>query len=145
MAHRADALIDDEVGREKRPVAPARSLLIALAVLELAWLAWFLNEPLPDAGKAIGRPIDRATLLLLAIPGARNGQSILGQAARNLSHVENLPQRLPIVLGAQDLSTFARGDFDMAAKVLTMCGTVICFQNTFLEDKQILADRVFGT
>ena len=51
--------------------------------------------------------------------------------------------KCPIVLGAQDLSTFARGDFDMAAKVLTMCGTVVCFANTFLKDKQILGDRVF--
>src|ERR1019366_5048438 len=51
--------------------------------------------------------------------------------------------KCPIVLGAQDLSTFAMGDFDMAAKVLTMCGTVVCFQNTYLEDKKFLADRVF--
>lgn len=51
--------------------------------------------------------------------------------------------KCPIVLGGQDLSTFAMGDFDMAAKVLTMCGTVVCFQNTYLEDKKFLADRVF--
>ena len=51
--------------------------------------------------------------------------------------------KCPIILGAQDLSTFARGDFDMAAKVLTMCGTVVCFNNTFKDDKELLADRVF--
>lgn len=50
--------------------------------------------------------------------------------------------RCPIILGAQDLSTFARGDLDMAAKVLTMCGTVVCFANTYLEDKRLLADRI---
>lgn len=48
----------------------------------------------------------------------------------------------PLILCAQDLSTFAKGDFDMAAKVLTMCGTVVCFQNTFQDDKEILIDRV---
>lgn len=50
--------------------------------------------------------------------------------------------KCPIVLGAQDLSTFARGDFDMAAKVLTMCGTVVCFRSTYRKDKEILQDRV---
>lgn len=49
---------------------------------------------------------------------------------------------LPIILAAQDLSTFAKGDFDMAAKVLSMCGTVVCFQNTFKDDKEILIDRI---
>lgn len=48
----------------------------------------------------------------------------------------------PLILCGQDLSTFAKGDFDMAAKVLSMCGTVICFQNTFQDDKEILIDRV---
>jgi len=51
--------------------------------------------------------------------------------------------KCPIILGAQDLSTFSRGDFDMAAKVLTMCGTIVCFANKFKDDKEILADRVF--
>lgn len=48
----------------------------------------------------------------------------------------------PLILCGQDLSTFAKGDFDMAAKVLTMCGTVVCFQNTFKDDKEILIDRL---
>jgi len=52
--------------------------------------------------------------------------------------------RCPIVLGGQGLESFARGDLDVAADVLTNCGTVVCFQNTWAEDKQVLADRVFA-
>ncbi|GEM_PF-6926200 len=50
--------------------------------------------------------------------------------------------KLKIILAAQDLSTLAKGDFDMAPRVLSQCGTVVCFQQTFRPDKEILADRL---
>ena len=40
-----------------------------------------------------------AKALPQVVPGVRFEQSYLGQALGKLGHVENLPQRLPIVLG----------------------------------------------
>ena len=78
-------------------------IVLALVALELAWLGWILSEPLPNAGK-VGGDIRRSLLLWRAIPGVVPGvrfeQSYFGQAAHELSHVENLPQRIPLVLGA---------------------------------------------
>lgn len=79
------------------------ALLIALAVLEVFWLRWVLSEPLPNAGN-VGGKVRRSLFLWRAlpevVPGVTLEQSYLGQAARELSHLENLPQRVPIVLGA---------------------------------------------
>src|SRR5205085_12233329 len=50
--------------------------------------------------------------------------------------------KLSIVLAAQDLSTFVRGDLDLSAKLLAMCGTVFVFRMTLRTDKEILADRL---
>lgn len=50
--------------------------------------------------------------------------------------------KLKIILAAQDLSTLAKGDLDLAPRVLSQCGTVVCFQQTFRPDKEILADRL---
>ena len=86
---------------------------IATAVivgLQVAWLGWFLLEPLPNA-KNVGGTVRRGILLLRAIPevvpGVHWPQSMLGMAADELSHVENLPQRLPIALGAAYIAASA--------------------------------------
>src|SRR5205085_1419345 len=50
--------------------------------------------------------------------------------------------KLSLVLAAQDLSTFAKGDLDIAPKVLSMCGTVVTFRQTYRKDKEIIVDRV---
>jgi hypothetical protein len=80
-------------------------LLLVLGVLQLAWLAWFLAEPLPNATTPAG-PIRRGLLLLKAfpqvVPGTTFRQSLIGQALDELSHLENLPERIPI-LGAAGL------------------------------------------
>jgi len=82
----------------------ATALPIALAALELAWLAWFLVEPLPGVGNAGGRGLTRADLLMHALPAVVPGvgfrDSHLGVALDRLSHVGNLAQRLPIVLAS---------------------------------------------
>lgn len=52
--------------------------------------------------------------------------------------------RVPIVLGAQGLAALARGELDVAADVMVNCGAIVCFQNTWGPDKEVLADRMFG-
>jgi hypothetical protein len=78
-------------------------LLAGLAVLQVAWFVWFLAEPLPNAGN-VGGVVRRWVFLARAfpqvVPGVRFEQSYFGMALGELSHVEYLPQRVPIVLGA---------------------------------------------
>lgn len=77
-------------------------LLGVLFVLEGAWLAWYLTEPLPNGANIGGHQAHRWTFLALAfpaiIPGVRLEQSYVGMAFEKLSHVENLVSRFPIVL-----------------------------------------------
>jgi len=102
---------------------------LALAVLECAWLSWFLGEPLPNSA-LVGRPkLHRSDLLWRAlpgvVPGVRFGQSLLGPALRDLSHVENLPQRAPIVLAAGliAVAALALGDVTLRGlKLLRLLG-----------------------
>jgi hypothetical protein len=78
-------------------------VLLSLALVELAWFRWFLLVPLPNV-QNLGRVVRRRDLLALAfpgvVPGVRFEHSHFGSALRELSRVENLPQRLPIVLAA---------------------------------------------
>jgi hypothetical protein len=77
--------------------------VLLLALAEYAWFRWILLVPLPNI-QNLGKTIRRWNLLALAfpevVPGVRFEQSHVGNALRELSHVENLPQRLPIVLAA---------------------------------------------
>ena len=77
--------------------------LFILAVLELAWLGWFLVEPLPNAPD-VKMPVRRGLLLLKAfpqvVPGTTFQQSLIGQALDELSHLENLPDRIPVLAAA---------------------------------------------
>jgi hypothetical protein len=75
-----------------------------LALAEFAWFRWVLLVPLPNV-QNLGKTVRRWDLLALAfpevvVPGLRFEHSHVGNALRELSHVENLPQRLPIVLAA---------------------------------------------
>ncbi len=51
---------------------------------------------------------------------------------------------LRIVLGAQNTTTLIRGEIDMAAYVLSLCQTVVCFSQKLRKDKEIIADRLFS-
>src|SRR5262245_54232589 len=86
------------------------ALLLPVAVAQGAWLAWFLSEPLPNAPTDSG-PVRRwiflAQIVPELVPGVRFEQSQLGLALRELSHLENLPQRLPVVLAAGLISAAA--------------------------------------
>ncbi len=71
--------------------------------LEAAWLLGFLCLPLPNAPTNLG--VVRRGIFLLQffpwiLPQIRFEQSHLGLAIEQLSHLENLPQRLPLVLAA---------------------------------------------
>lgn len=119
MDHRADAVTTPAASKRRgvaleRPVRrgwshPSAWLFLLLAVLELSWLGWFLVEPLPNFPRESGT-MRRGFLLLKAfpevVPGTTFRESLIGQAARELSHVENLPERLPIV-GAAALVVLA--------------------------------------
>lgn len=85
---------------------PGVRLLLALVVLvplEILWFRWFLIEPLPNAknvGSAVHRSLFAWQALPAVIPGTRWSESHLGMAFKELSHVENLLERLPLVFAA---------------------------------------------
>jgi Dolichyl-phosphate-mannose-protein mannosyltransferase len=107
LAHRADALNRTVVTSRPRSGTgriPLWPVLIGLALIEWAWLYWFLNATLPNSPEIGGKKIQRSSLLWQALPGVvpgfPPGRAILYLAAGELRHVENLPQRVPIVLAA---------------------------------------------
>ncbi len=104
MANRANPLTSNE-GKRFWP------WLGLLAVLELAWLAWYLVVPLPNAenakttlpdGQVQSAAMRRAYLVAEAIPyfvpGNDWNDSLLSHALSKLGHVEHLHQRVPIAL-----------------------------------------------
>ncbi len=103
-------------GPQTRPKRVSSVGLLTLAVAEFAWLLWFLILPLPNANNT-GMPTDtlvrRGLLLLKAfpevVPDTPFHESLLGQAIEELSHVEHLPERLPIVLAAALIAAAAIG------------------------------------
>ena len=101
--------------------------LAILAVAEIVWLAWYLIVPLPNAnnvGTSPDRAIRRAWLLLKTfpevVPGTTFAESFLGNGLKELSHFENLPQRLPILLTAGLVAAAAIGLGDMVLRRLKL-------------------------
>ena len=47
--------------------------------------------------------------------------------------------RLRLVLCAQNLTSFQKGDLDLGPTVLSKCGSIVCFQQKLKEDLEILA------
>lgn len=100
-----------------------------LALVELCWLAWFLIEPLPNANNTAGNSeiaVRRGWLVLKAlphvVPETSFRESFLGQGLEELSHVENLPQRGPIVLAALLIAAAAVGLGDLVLRGLRLEG-----------------------
>jgi hypothetical protein len=117
---------------QRGAVGLARWLLPALAILtftELAWLLWCLIIPLPNANNVdvpLREPIRRGWILLKAlpevVPDTTFRQSLLGRALLELSHVENLPQRIPIVAAAGLIAAAAIGLGDLVVVGLRLAG-----------------------
>src|SRR5262249_33189325 len=85
---------------------------LALAAAELAWFGWFLVEPLPNAanvGGTVRRWMFLGRALPPVIPGIGFGAWCLGRAGGELSHVEFLPQRLPVVAASGLIAAGALG------------------------------------
>ncbi|QEH38157.1 hypothetical protein OJF2_67550 [Aquisphaera giovannonii] len=99
--------------------------MVALVALELAWLAWFLIVPMPNFPREQGT-LRRGLLLLKAfphvVPDTPWSESLLGKAAEELSHVENLPQRLPIAAAAGLIALAAVGLGELALAALRIRG-----------------------
>jgi hypothetical protein len=95
-----------------------------LALAECAWFRWLLLVPLPNI-QNLGKTVRRWDLLAIAfpevVPGVRFEHSHLGNALRELSHVENLPQRLPIVLAALLIAVAAIALGHLALRWLGLC------------------------
>ncbi|MHB1560743.1 MAG: ArnT family glycosyltransferase [Isosphaeraceae bacterium] len=128
MVDRADALSGPPPGAGPRPRAGESwsesrfaAILVVLAMLELLWLGWYLFVPLPNA-VVQNHTVRRGLLLLSAlpevVPGTSFRESLVGRALAELGHVENLPQRLPVVLAAALIAGAAVGLGDLVAGML---------------------------
>ena len=102
MAHRPHALKSPSKSSNPSRQFGIGALVFALAIvtLEVAWLGWFLWEPLPNAGGEIRRWMFLGRAFPYVIPDVEPGQSYFGMALGELSHLEFLPQRLPLLLAA---------------------------------------------
>ncbi len=96
--------MEDASGADRSHFGSGYVALFVVAVLQIAWVGWWLVEPLPNSGNIRPEKVRRGVLVMRAIPeivpGVTYGESGLGQAIGELTHVENLPQRGPIVLVA---------------------------------------------
>lgn len=77
-------------------------LFSVVAMLQLAWMCWFLSTPLPNATPVgSGSSISRGLLLFSTTPGLNPGfrwsQSLIGQAYEELSGFAALDDRLPVI------------------------------------------------
>lgn len=132
MADRADAL-RPKPKPTSRPGPLLYALLGLLFVLEVAWLGWYLFEPLPnvpptETGGRIRRWIFAARALPEVVPGVSFEQSYLGLALKDLSHLEYLPQRLPIVLAAGYIAAAAVALGCLAIRALGLQKTLRWFE-----------------
>ena len=123
MVHRADSMMSRRPGaprqdKDNSPSSPTWTLpaLWVVAVLEIMWVAWYLIVPLQNVMN-LGVPIRRGLLVLKAIPEVIPDtpfrESLLGRAVLELSHIENLPQRIPIVMTALLIAAAAVGLGDL--------------------------------
>jgi hypothetical protein len=102
-----------------------RLVIALIAIVELAWLAWFLIIPLPNVN-SVREPWEKAVrrgLLLLktfphVVPDTPFRDSLLGKGIKQLSHLENLPQRLSIILAAGLIAAAAVGLGDLVLRGL---------------------------
>ncbi len=114
--------------------------MVFLAIFELVWLAWFLIEPLPNVnntGILLDVVVRRGWLVLKAlpevVPGTSFRDSLLGHGIDELSHVENLPQRIPIVLSALLIALAAIGLGDLVLRWLRLAPGISLLERVALD------------
>ncbi len=135
MVDRADALSRPAPRRPASPTALSPTdlppfgsrlgpVLAGLAVAELVWLIVYLAFPLANAPKVEGITFRRGFILLQTFPQVIEGvtfrRSMLGHFLEQLSHVENLPQRVPIVMVAGLIGAAAIGIGDAILAILRL-------------------------
>jgi hypothetical protein len=126
MVDRADPLTHGEPARVTPPTSMSTQrswktaiILIVIAFLEMAWLGWCLTIPLPNyQAHEITRGFFLSRALPQVVPGTTFRQSFLGKGLSELSQVENLPQRIPIVLVAALIAGAAIGIGDTIIRLL---------------------------
>ena len=105
-----------------------------------------------DQGNAIGGLFVHEVLTTMArVPRERRkafkliidevGEFLGGDLLKALGTVRKY--KLSLILAGQDKTTFQKGELDLAPKVLSQCGTVITFQQTYEDDLEVLAPRIF--
>lgn len=128
MAYRPD-LVTSPPARAGRWGVPLLPFLAGLAGVELAWLVWFLTALLPNTwNTGWKQALTRGMLLWRAlpevVPGVRWHESHLGMALQELSHVENLPQRVPLVLAAALIAGAALALGQLVLRALRLHGAL---------------------
>jgi hypothetical protein len=111
-----------------------------LAIVESAWLAWFLIVPLPSANSA-GVPPEKAVrrgwILLKAfpevVPDTHWRDCFLAKGFEELGHLENLPQRAPTLLAACLIAAAAVGLGDLVLRLLKLEGGMALLERVALD------------
>jgi hypothetical protein len=96
---------------------------LPLTAAEAAWFVWFEGRPLPNAG-GFPRWQFLSNALPEVVPGVTFARSYLGASLLKLGHVENLPQRLPVVLAAGLIAAGAIGLGGLILRGLRLVGAV---------------------
>ena len=122
------SMVDAGRGASDRGAWFAASL-VAIMALQLALLGWWLFEPLPNARNVLpGVPQRRVMLLGTAIPqvvpGVTYRVSGIGRIAGELTHYENLPQRIPIMLAGLLIVAGGMGLGELAMRGLRVRSTL---------------------
>ncbi|MFI5459880.1 MAG: ArnT family glycosyltransferase [Isosphaerales bacterium] len=140
MDDRAHAVTPSHPGAGQSPARPRAAgwlhLGIAiLAIVELAWLAWFLIVPLRGVPADSG--LRRGWILLKAfpevVPDTPFRDSFLGKGLEELSHFENLPQRVSILLAACLIAAAAAGLGDLVLRGLQLEGRLGILERVALD------------
>lgn len=112
--------------------APGVVVAVALlAVVELAWFLWFESVKLANGGNT-PRWYFVTRALPHVVPGVTFAQSFLGAALIDLSHVGNLPQRLPVVGAAVLIAAGALGLGGLILRALRLTGVVTVWERVAL-------------
>ncbi len=115
-----------EAGLGGLPFSPVYLAILAVVVLECAWLSWYWSQPFPNYPNP---QLTRWFFLERSVPlvfvdKLSLAESNLGLVLKELSHVENLPQRLPIVAAAGFIALAVFGLGGLILRFLKLTGSL---------------------